>query len=129
MGSYQSGTGVMTLMIKIFMFCWFSHQTKSTYDDEMHAQHRRFYKVLGFSMSGWALNVPVTVLLAFSMPSWYRYKVVTTVDVAARFVGQALLAQLFCGPLSPISAENTFSSRAMDNIETPFDQMGDGFRT
>jgi len=107
--SYQSIPGVLTLMLKIFMFCWFAYQTRATYDEEFHDRRRSFYKVLGISMSLWSVSVPVTVLIAFKLEPWVRYKIVTTVDVMFRFIGQAILLQLFAGPLSPIAAENTFT--------------------
>merc|ERR1712032_70626 len=124
--SYQSTPGVMSIMLKIFIFCWFGFQTRTTYDEEPDAGRRRFYKVLGVSMSMWSLSVPVSVLLAFQVSSWWRYKVVTAVDVAARFVGQALLTLLFCSPMSPICGENTFSyERNHVALSGDFEQMDD----
>lgn len=116
--SYQGSGGVFSLMLKIFMFCWFAFQVKVSYEEELEEKRRRFYKILGVSMSAWALNVPVTVLLAFQIAPWVRYKVVTIVDILARFLGLCLLSQLFCGPLTPITANNIFIPRDVDGLET-----------
>jgi len=124
--SYQSGLGVLSLVLKIFIFCWFAYQTKSTFDEELHARFRRFYKYLGISITGWSLNVPVTVLLAFELSPWVRYKVVTTVEIIARLLGQMLLSQLLCGPLSPITADNTFPSQQDFQLDANFGQLNDG---
>mmetsp|Transcript_53507 Transcript_53507/g.115625 ORF Transcript_53507/g.115625 Transcript_53507/m.115625 type:complete len:436 (+) Transcript_53507:91-1398(+) len=109
--SYQSAPGVMALMMKIFMFCWFGFQIKIAYEEEKDPRRQRFYKFLAVSFTIWAVNVPITVVLAFLVSPWWRYKVVTTVDILSRFLGQALLAQILCGPLSPITAENTFQAQ------------------
>jgi len=114
---YQSIPGVLVLMLKIFMFCWFAYQTKETYDEEFHDRRRSFYKVLGISMSCWSVTVPVTVIVAFYISPWWRFKVVTIMDVSARFIGQLLLLQLFAGPLSPITAENIFSMRDQNGAD------------
>jgi len=106
--SYQGSTGVMSLILKIFVFCWFAFQVKTSYEDELHEKKRRFYKYLGIGVGTWAINIPVTVILAFSLNPWWRYKVVVGVDIATRFLGLCLLSQLLCGPLSPISSDNTF---------------------
>lgn len=108
---YQSTPGVLALLFKLLMFFWFAFQIKMTYDEEPDEKHRRFYKFMGVSFTLWSLNVPVTMVLAFELSPWYRYKVVTSVDIIARFLGQALLTQLFCGPTSPITRDNTFRYR------------------
>lgn len=108
--SYQSPAGLIALMAKVLMFCWFSYQMVHTYTIEEQEKPRRYYKFLGVTFTTWSLNVPVVVILAFQLSPWVRYKVVTSVDVAFRFVGQALLAFSLLGPSSPISRENTFSS-------------------
>jgi len=122
--SYQSTGGVMTLVLKIFMFCWFAFQVKCSYEEELQEKRRRFYKYLGVSMGCWAINVPVMVILAFSLKPWIRYKVVIGVDMAARFLGLCLLSQLFCGPLSPLTALNTF--RLSHDSEAGFNHLSDG---
>jgi len=122
--SYQSSVGEMAIILKIFMFCWFAFQVKCSYEEELQGSRRRFYKYLGFSMGFWAINVPVTVILAFFLNPWTRYKVVTGVDMTARFCGLCLLSQLFCGPLSPITALNTF--RPGHVSDAGFNHLSDG---
>jgi len=124
--SYQSGPGVLALVLKIFIFCWFAYQTKQTYDEERDGRLRRYYKYLGISITGWSLNVPVTVLLAFKLSPWVRYKTVITIELVARLLGQVLLSQLFCGPLSPITAANTFLPGRAIPLQTHFSQLDDG---
>lgn len=109
--AYSGLGGVFTLMLKVFMFCWFAFQTKSSYKEECVEKRRVFYKILGISISGWSLCVPITVLLAFKIVPWYRYKVVTIVELVSRLLGLCVFSQLFSGPLSPISAENIFVLR------------------
>jgi len=124
--SYQSTPGMLALLLKVFMFCWFAYQTQATHDAEMDDRFRRFYKWLGGIVSFWNLNVPLAVLLAFYVDPWWRYKVVTTADVVARLLGQALLSWLFCGAISPITAENTFPSGRLDSDHislTTFNQI------
>jgi len=123
--SYQSGPGVLAVILKLFIFCWFAYQMKSTYDEEIHGRLKKFYKCLGISLTGWSLNVPITVLLALQLSPWVRYKIVITVEVTARFVGQLLLSHLLCGPLSPIMAENIFPSGRMP-VEMGFGELGSG---
>lgn len=108
MSQYQSGPGALGLVLKIFVFCWFAFQLKTAYDATSTATLRRFFIFLGIGISIWALNVPVATLLAMKVSPWYRYKVVTTAELVARCFGQAMLSQLFCGPLSPLSCQNTF---------------------
>lgn len=111
--SYQSPAGLVALMAKVFMFCWFAYQIAATYRDERALspsgeQAKRYYKFLGVSFTAWSLNVPVMVILSFALSPWVRFKAVTIVDVTSRFIGQALLAFSLCGPMSPISEQNTF---------------------
>lgn len=122
--SYQSSPGMLSLIMRVFMFCWFAFQIMNTHELEAQIALRHFYKFLGISISGWSMNVPVMVLLAFFVSPWYRYKVVVGVELAARFVAQALLSRLFCGPLSPISAENTFTDRDA-GLDAGFDPLND----
>jgi len=108
--SYQSPAGLVALMAKVLMFCWFAYQMVHTYREEGQEKPRRYYKYLGATFTTWSLNVPFVVILAFQLSPWVRYKIVTSVDVAFRFLGQALLAFSLLGPSSPISRENTFST-------------------
>lgn len=105
---YQSGPGVLSLVLKIFIFCWFACQLKATLDVVSSGKNRRFFTFLGIGITIWALNLPVVTVLAMRISPWYRYKVVTTAELIARCIGQAMLSQLLCGPLSPLSLENTF---------------------
>lgn len=124
--SYESTIGLIAMMIKIFMFCWVAYQMKDTYDLERHISTRQFYKFLGIAFSIWSLNVPISVALAFSLSSWVRYKIVTSVDLIARFLGQALLSGLLCGSLSPITEENTFPARDTIGLDSAFDKLDEG---
>lgn len=121
--SYQSPPGVLALMMKIFMFCWFAYQIKITYEEEIEDKIRRYYKYLACSFTIWSLNVPVMVILAFNISPWFRFKVVTTADVLARFLGQVILSQLLLGPLSPLTAENTFPARDTYGLDSAFDKL------
>jgi len=107
---YQSNLGCLALSLKILIFCWFAFQMKMTYSQELKLTHRKFYKILGVSTSFWALSLPITVLLAFLVAPHLRYKIVTTVELAARFAGQLLMNMVFLGPLSPALAENSYSA-------------------
>merc|ERR1712032_1213505 len=106
--SYQSPAGVLALIMKVFVFCWFAYHVKLTHEGESDERAKRYYKFLGISFTGWSLNVPVTVVVAFSLNPWVRYKVVTMVDISFRFLGLMILSRLLCGPLSPITHDNTF---------------------
>lgn len=122
---FQSTVGVLAMILKIFIFCWFASQIQVSHAEELHEKQRRFYKWLGCGFSIWVLNVPVTVIMAFKLPPWERYRAVMTVDLITRFAGQALLAHLFCGPLTPISSQNTFP--ALDHIDMDnFGRLNDG---
>lgn len=105
--SYQGSAGVFALVVKVFMFCWIAFQAKASYEDELVERRRRFYKILGIVLTMWSLSVPVTVVLAFAIDPWWRYKVVVVVEMSARMLGLLVLTQLFCGPLSPLDQENT----------------------
>merc|ERR1712146_299793 len=98
---------------------------KITHDDEPNGKIKLFYMMFSLSFAVWSLNVPVTVVLAFNVAPWYRYRTVMCVDIVVRFLGQGMLTILFCGPLSPVSKLNTF--RAVDevSIEVAFDEMHD----
>jgi len=105
---YSGLSGTVILMLKVFIFCWVACQAKVSYEDDQVEKRRMFFKVLGISMSGCLLIMPITALCAFYLVPWLRYKVVTTVDLAARLLASLVFSCLFCGPVSPISAENTF---------------------
>mmetsp|Transcript_113748 Transcript_113748/g.328467 ORF Transcript_113748/g.328467 Transcript_113748/m.328467 type:complete len:451 (+) Transcript_113748:104-1456(+) len=109
--AYAGGVGVFSLILKVFIFCWFAFQVKHSYEMEMDTRRRLFFKYHGIGVSLWALTVPVVVLLAFRVSPWVRYKWVTGVEIFARFLGQCLLTQLFLGPLSPLDDGNTFRFR------------------
>jgi len=51
--SYQSPGGVAACVLKIFFFCWFSHEIKGTHDEEMDRKPKQFYKVFGLAFSIW----------------------------------------------------------------------------
>lgn len=109
--SYQSTPGAIALMLKVFMFCWFAYQMRETHDLERQILTRQYYKLLGIAFSIWSLNVPVSVVLAFELSPWVRYKTVTIVDMVARFIGQLILIWLLTGDNSPVTEENTFPTR------------------
>jgi len=123
--SYESPAGMLVLILKVLMFCWFGYHMKMTYEDETDHRRKLFYSAFSLSFAVWSLNVPLTVLLAFSVSPWYRYKVVMSADIILRFFGQALLTLLFCGSLSPVSKDNTFRPVDDVSIEVAFDQMHD----
>lgn len=110
--SYQSVPGMSSLIMKIFMFCWFGFQIRNSYKEEHSDRLRRFYMWLGLCMSVWFLNVPITTLLAFVVSPWWRYMVVVTAELSFRMAGLLFLTQMFLGSLSPISALNTFSAES-----------------
>eukprot|EP00931_Biecheleriopsis_adriatica_P106279 TRINITY_DN80760_c0_g1_i1.p1 TRINITY_DN80760_c0_g1~~TRINITY_DN80760_c0_g1_i1.p1 ORF type:complete len:453 (+),score=55.50 TRINITY_DN80760_c0_g1_i1:96-1454(+) len=112
--SYQSTPGLFSLILKVFMTCWFCYQIRIVHDEETKEKRRKFYKVLGVGFSVWSLHVPVAVVICFILSPWVRYKVVTILDVASRFLWQVLLSWLLCGPLSPLGAENIFTLRDDD---------------
>lgn len=109
--SYQSPAGLLSLVLKLFMFCWFAFHATETHESAAIAEHKRFYKLMGVCFSTWILNAPVVVILAFYLPPWNRLMIVTSVDVVARVVSQGLLVALFFSPWSPVSADNTYSAR------------------
>lgn len=111
---YDGFAGVIMLMLKIFMFCWFAFQSKVSYEEEVAEYRRSFYKVLGVSVSIWFLSIPVTVILSFQIASWVRFKVVTIVDLMCRFLGLCVFSHLFFGASSPITSENTFPTQDVD---------------
>lgn len=123
--AYESSTGMLVLMLKVLMFCWFGYHMKMTYEDEPNRKLKLFYLLFSLSFAVWSLNVPVTVALAFEVAPWYRYRTVMFVDVIVRFLGQAMLTILFCGPLSPVSKQNTFVAADEVSIEMAFDQLHD----
>lgn len=100
--NYQSVPGVLVLVIKIAMFSWFLHSTRKTLGATQGHQDRTFYKVLLWTLTIWFLSVPVTVIFAWFLDPWYRYKLVTVVDYSSRFTGQVLLSLVLVGSLSPI---------------------------
>jgi len=120
--SYQGSAGVLSMVLKLFMFSWFGFQVKSSFDDYAEPKIRRFYKYLGVSIGAWAINIPVMVVLAFQLSPWVRYKVVTIVDIAARLLGLVILSQLFCGPLSPLSKNNTFNALTSNEVSFGFEK-------
>ncbi|CAK0830036.1 unnamed protein product [Prorocentrum cordatum] len=63
-------------------------------------------------------------ILAFMISPWYRFKVVSTVDLMARFLGQAMIAQLLCGPSSPITGS---ASPAREMLHLGGDTAEEGF--
>lgn len=105
---YQSTPGVLALVVKILMFCLFSFSIQSTIRFERQPKTRWFYKILWRSFSVWFFCIPVTVMVAYVVHPWYRYKVVTTMDLSSRLGGQVLLTILFCTSLSPIATSSTF---------------------
>jgi len=111
--TYAGSVGALMVVLKIFVFLWFAFQVRNSYLDELDGRRQRFYKYLGFGIGVWAITIPVTVLLAFKVNPWLRYKVVASADLAARFVALSVMTQIFCGPLSPLSSENIFSLRHM----------------
>lgn len=127
--SYQSVPGVFALIIKVFMFCWFAFHIRETIEEERDDKRHRFYKIMAVAFTIWFLNVPVTVLLAYMVAPWYRYKVVTIVDLTMRFCSQALLTYVFVGRFSPITEENAYPMRELSGYESGngFTPMSDSF--
>lgn len=114
--TYESPGGVFVLVLKMAMLCWFSFQMKSTYEEELHDKKRRYYKYFGMSVGVWMLHAPLTVILAFSVSPWYRFKVVFIADITSRFLGLLVVSVLLGGPFSPISQENSFNANSQELI-------------
>jgi len=70
----QSTPGLMSLVVKMFMTCWFAFSIRGTHEAERDVRRRNFYKVLGVSYTVWLLHVPVTVLVCFMLAPYVRYK-------------------------------------------------------
>lgn len=104
--TYQSTAGLLVLALKVLIFCWFACTLRATVAEESSRGKRWFFGLLAATTSLWSLMVPVTVSLAFLVSPCWRYKVVTTAEIAARLLTQAALAWLFCGPMSPITPRN-----------------------
>jgi hypothetical protein len=122
--AYQSAPGMLAMMLKVFMFCWFAFQIRQTYQAEVRNERaRHYFAVMGISFTLWSLNVPVTVLLADVVSPWVRFKVVTSVDVLSRLVGQIMLSAILCGPWSPITEMNTFTVYADDYVKPKFIEL------
>lgn len=100
--TYQSVPGVLALLIKIVMFSWFWRSTQKTLSSTQGQQDQAFYKILLWSITGWFLSVPVTVMMAWFINPWHRYKLITIIDLVSRLAGQGLLSFLLCGHLSPL---------------------------
>eukprot|EP00927_Polykrikos_kofoidii_P066537 TRINITY_DN62116_c0_g1_i1.p1 TRINITY_DN62116_c0_g1~~TRINITY_DN62116_c0_g1_i1.p1 ORF type:complete len:575 (+),score=72.37 TRINITY_DN62116_c0_g1_i1:161-1726(+) len=118
--SYQSNSGVMLVLLKSLIFCWFAFQIKTNVREDV--LNRAFYLFLGVTLSMWFVSAPITVALAFKLDPWVRYQVVSTVVLAMRFVGQAALWYAFIGRWSPISVENTYHSCHIE-MEKGFDHV------
>jgi len=103
--SYQSPGGVAACVLKIFFFCWFSHEIKGTHDEEMDRKPKQFYKVFGLAFSIWFASVPITVLLAYMLNPWDQFKIVTAVELVGRLSGQVLISFLLLVPGSPLAAQ------------------------
>eukprot|EP00746_Dinoflagellata_sp_MGD_P122170 gnl/MRDRNA2_/MRDRNA2_57122_c0_seq1.p1 gnl/MRDRNA2_/MRDRNA2_57122_c0~~gnl/MRDRNA2_/MRDRNA2_57122_c0_seq1.p1 ORF type:complete len:446 (-),score=23.40 gnl/MRDRNA2_/MRDRNA2_57122_c0_seq1:56-1393(-) len=104
---YQSTPGVLALVFKVLMFCWFGFSIQRTIRIERNERIRWFYKTLWGSFSIWFLCTPVTVMVAYVVNPWWRYKVVTAMDLSSRLGGQVLLTVLFCTSVSPIGSFRT----------------------
>lgn len=105
--NYQSVPGVLALLIKLAMFTWFFRSTRATLSATQGQQDINFYKVLLSTLTFWFLSVPVTVVVAWFLNPWHRYKLVMVIDLSSRLAGQALLTVLLCGCLSPLSKLET----------------------
>lgn len=112
--TYQSLAGLFVLALKVFIFCWFACTLRATVAEESSKGARWFFGMLAATTSLWSLMVPVTVVLAFLVSPCWRYKVVTTAEIAARLLTQAVLTWLFCGPMSPITPRNCLQREASD---------------
>jgi len=114
--AYSSGTGVILLTLKCFVFSWLGFQVKNSYEAEVDERRKRFYLRLGIICAIWALTVPGSVLLASTIAPWYRHKVVTTHDLFSKLVALMLLTRLFTGPLTPLSRENILTLRHVRDL-------------
>jgi hypothetical protein len=110
--TYQSPAGLLVLALKVFIFCWFACTLRATVAEESSKGARWFFGLLAATTSLWSLMVPVTVVLAYLVSPCWRYKVVTTAEIAARLLTQAVLTWLFCGPMSPITPRNCLQREA-----------------
>mmetsp|Transcript_97571 Transcript_97571/g.257640 ORF Transcript_97571/g.257640 Transcript_97571/m.257640 type:complete len:491 (+) Transcript_97571:61-1533(+) len=110
--TYQSPAGLLVLALKVCIFCWFARTVRATVAEESTKGLRWFFGLLVAITSLWSLMVPVTVALAFLVSPCWRYKVVTTAEIAARLLTQAVLTWLFCGPVSPITPRNCLQREA-----------------
>jgi hypothetical protein len=109
--SYQSAPGVFALLMKVAMFCWFWRSTQKTLNANLGQVNQTFYKVFLWSLTLWFLSLPVTVMMAWLVNPWVRYKLVAITDLLSKLAVQGLLSFLLCGELSPLSKlEVTMSS-------------------
>lgn len=114
MYSYQSVPGMMSLVLKILIFCWVLRQLRQTFKGEKLDINRCFYQFFGFAIAIWSIGVPVTVLLAVAVSPWYRYKVVISTEIAVRMTSLLLLSFIFCGRSSPLTEDNVILMRDDD---------------
>eukprot|EP00746_Dinoflagellata_sp_MGD_P134430 gnl/MRDRNA2_/MRDRNA2_68273_c0_seq1.p1 gnl/MRDRNA2_/MRDRNA2_68273_c0~~gnl/MRDRNA2_/MRDRNA2_68273_c0_seq1.p1 ORF type:complete len:469 (+),score=68.28 gnl/MRDRNA2_/MRDRNA2_68273_c0_seq1:125-1531(+) len=100
--SYQSVPGVLAMLIKFAMFSWFWRSTQKTIRSTQGQEDKAFYEIFLWSLTIWFLSVPVTVMMAWFISPWQRYKLITIIDLVSRLAGQGLLSFLLCGHLSPL---------------------------
>lgn len=123
---YQSFPGACSLVTRLLMFAWYAHQIKTTCQTERQERVRQYYLVLTVVFSVWCINSPVSVVLAFSLDPWVRFRVVALVDNITRFFGLALLVYVLCGPPTPISSQNTFTTEDhISSRDLTFDRLLD----
>lgn len=129
---FNGTLGALSVIVKLLLFCWFAVQVRISVMEETVEKKRLFFNWFSAGFGLWALNVPVMAVLSVAVDETWRYKVVVSVEMLCRFIGLCALVHVFCGAVSPITSDNTFSTsyedESMDDecCGTRFSHMPDG---
>jgi len=91
---YESGSGTLVLFLNCMLFVGSLAAMYETFLREEVEELRQFYMFVTVAYSVFYLMLPVTVLVAYLLAPWVRFKIVARIEVASRLF--TFIALLFC---------------------------------
>ena len=87
--------GWYTFVVRLFAFVWFTYAIYTTTKYDSYGRFRFFFRFLYCSMGPWILALPISMLCALSMETYYRARWVYAMELGSAFAGHLVLTVMF----------------------------------
>jgi hypothetical protein len=120
---YESAPGIALLVLRGLTLIWFLFSLKQSYSDEIHPEKKKFYLLFGQLFAIWFLVLPLIVIIASLLPSWYRLKVVIALYLIVNTLAFGTLGFLLWPSRATIYFSITKGDLLLGSPSSPYESL------